>query len=288
MSTAPLCRGPDIDPSPPRLKTPAGATDTHFHIFGPEHRYPYVAERRFTPPDVSVESYVHLHRILGLSRAVLVQPSSYGTDNRRQLDAAREMPFPTKVVVVVQPEITDRELDDLHASGARAVRFIPTQPGGLPLSKLEYFAERVHERGWHIQLMLAPTHLIDLAPRLEKLRGDFVIDHIGDIQAPGGTAQPAFKALLRLLETGNCWTKLSAGYHGSQEAPPYRDMIPLVEALLNARPDRLLWGTDWPHINIPGPMPKSTVFLDLLLDWVPDEEMRNRILVDNPARLYGF
>src|SRR5262249_42289193 len=152
-----------------------------------------------------------------------------------------------RVVVVMAPEIGDRELDALHASGARGVRFIPTQPGGLPLSKLEYVAERMHERGWHLQLMLAPAHLVDLAPRLERLRCTFVIDHIGDIQARDGVAQPAFQVLLRLLAQGHCWTKLSAGYHGSQEAPPYRDMIPLVEALVNARPDRLLWGTDWPH-----------------------------------------
>jgi predicted TIM-barrel fold metal-dependent hydrolase len=288
MNTGPLCPGPDLYPAPPRLKAPPGATDTHFHIFGPENRYHYLAERRFTPPDVSVEAYVHLHRTLGLSRAVLVQPSSYGTDNRRQLDAAREMPFPTRLVVVVPPGISDRDLDELHASGARGVRFIPTQPGGLPLSRLEYFAERLHERGWHIQLMLAPAHLTDLAPRLERLRSDFVIDHMGDIHARDGVVQPAFKSMLRLMETGFCWTKLSAGYHGSQEQPPYRDMMPLAEGLVNARPDHLLWGTDWPHVNIPGPMPKSTVFLDLLLDWVPDEEMRNRILVDNPARLYGF
>ena len=287
-SKAPLCPSPDLDPLPPRLQAPTGATDTHFHIFGPEQRYPYVSDRRFTPPEASVQAYVHLHRTLGLSRAVLVQPSSYGTDNRCQLDAAREMPFPTRAIVVVPPEVSDRELDELHASGARAVRFIPTQPGGLPLSKLEHFAARLEERGWHIQLMLAPTHLINLAPRLEKLRSNFVIDHMGDILARDGVAQPALQALLRLLQNGRCWTKLSAGYHGSHEAPPYRDMIPLVEALLNAGPDRLLWGTDWPHINIPGPMPKSTAFLDLLLDWVPDEQMRNRILVDNPARLYGF
>lgn len=288
MSTAPLCPSPDLDPVPPRLKAPAGATDTHLHIFGPEHHYPYVAERRFTPPEASVDAYVHLHRTLGLSCAVLVQPSSYGTGNRRQLDAAREMPFPTRVVVVVPPEVTDRDLDELHASGARAVRFIATQPGGLRLSELEHFADRLHERGWHIQLMLAPAHVVDLAARLAELRCDFVIDHIGDIQARGGIGQPAFQALLRLLGNGRCWTKLSAGYHGSQEKPPYRDMIPLVEALLKASPDRLLWGTDWPHINIPGPMPKSTVFLDLLLDWLPDEAVRNRILVDNPARLYGL
>ena len=171
---------------------------------------------------------------------------------------------------------------------ARAVRFIPTQPGCLPLAQLERYAERLAALGWHIQLMLAPTHLVELAPRLEKLRCDFVIDHLGDIQAAQGTGQPAFQALLRLLNTGRCWTKLSAGYHASQQSPPYPEVIPLAHALVATRPDRLLWGTDWPHANLAGPMPNSTEFLDLLLDWVPDDEVRRRILVDNPARLYGF
>ena len=233
-------------------------------------------------------SYLHLHKTLGLSRAVLVQPSSYGTDNRRQLDAAREMGIPTRVIVVVPPEITDRELDDLYRAGARGVRFIPTQPGSLPLAELERYGERLGALGWHIQLMLAPAHLVDLAPRLEKLRCDFVIDHMGDIQAADGIDQPAFQSLLRLLDGGRCWTKLSAGYHASQQVPPYPELIPFVHALVKARPDRLLWGTDWPHVNIAGPMPNSTEFFDLLLDWVPDHDDQTRILVDNPARVYGF
>lgn len=284
----PQCQPADPNPRPPRFKAPPGATDTHFHIFGPEKKYPLVAGRRFTPPDASVESYLHLHRTLGLSRAVLVQPSSYGTDNRRQIDAARAMDIPTRVVVVFPLAITDRELDELYRAGARAVRFIPTQPGSLPLTQLEHYAERLAALGWHIQLMLAPTLLVELAPRLQKLRCDFVVDHMGDIQAAQGTEQPAFQALLRLLDRGRCWTKLSAGYHASQQQPPYRDVIPLAHALAAARPDRLLWGTDWPYINPGKPMPNSTEFFDLLLDWVPDDKIRQRILVNNPGHLYGF
>lgn len=284
----PQCQPADPDPRPPRFKAPPGATDTHFHIFGPIERYPLVADRRFTPPQASVESYLHLVRTLGLSRAVLVQPSSYGTNNRCQLDAARALDIPTRVIVVVPPAVTDPELDELYRAGARAVRFIPTQPGSLPLAELERYAERLAALGWHIQLMLSPGHLVELAPRLEKLRCNYVIDHMGDIQAAQGTGQPAFKALLRLLATGHCWTKLSAGYHASHGQPPYRDAIPLAHALVAARPDRLLWGTDWPHINPGKPMPNSTDFFDLILDWVPDEAVRRRILVDNPSQLYGF
>jgi predicted TIM-barrel fold metal-dependent hydrolase len=286
---APMCQPPDPSPRPPRLQAPPGATDAHFHIFGPQDRYPFVQDRRFTPRDASVEAYLKLHRTLGLSRAVLVQPSGYGTDNRRQLDAARELGIPTRVVVVVPDTVTYRELAKLHDQGARGVRFIPTQPRGLPLDRLEHFATRLGAlSNWHLQLMLAPEHLLDLAPRLRTLPCTFVIDHMSDIQAAGGAGQPAFRELLRLLEGGRCWVKLSAGYHMTDEAPPYPQVIPLARALVEARPDRLLWGSDWPHANHSGDMPNSTELFDLLLDWVPDVTIRNRILVDNPAELYGF
>lgn len=283
-----MCPGPDPNPRPPRWKAPPGATDTHCHIFGPQDRYPFVADRRFTPAEATVASYLHLHRTLGLSRAVLVQPSGYGVDNRRQLDAAREMDIQTRVIVVLASEVTDREIENLHRAGARGVRFVPTQPGGLALSELERFGDRLAPLGWHIQLMLGPEHLVELAPRLLKLRCDFVIDHMSDIHAADGEKQPAFQALLRVLREGRGWTKLSAGYHLSEQEPPYPEAIPLVHALVAARPDRLLWGSDWPHANHYGKMPNSTDLFDQLLDWVPDEAVRTRILVDNPSRLYGF
>ena len=283
-----MCQGPDPNPTPPRLKAPAGATDTHFHIFGPEDRYPFVPERRFTPPDASVASYMKMHRTMGLSRAVLVQPSMYGTDNRRQLDAAREMDIPTRTIVVVPVTVADAQIEALHAQGARGVRFNPSQPGSLPLDQLDRFAERLAGFGWHIQLMLTPAQLIELAPRLRKLRCTIVIDHMGDVRTAGGINQPAFQALLGLVRGERCWVKLSAGYHHSDQAPPYPETIPLTHALVDACPDRLLWGSDWPHANHWGRMPNSTDLFDLLLEWVPDEAVRTRILVDNPARLYGF
>lgn len=282
------CPPPDPNPKPPRLRAPAGSVDTHFHIFGPEARYPFLPERRFTPPDASVASYMNMHRTLGLARAVLVQPSMYGTDNRRQLDAAREMDIPTRAVVVVPTTVTDQELDDLWALGARGVRFNPSQPGSLPLDTLEKFAARLGALGWHIQLMMTPGQLAELAPRLGRLACPIVIDHIGDVRSAPGIGQPAFQALLGLLGGGRCWIKLSAGYHHSDQAPPYPETIPLVHALVKKRPDRLFWGSDWPHANHWGAMPNSTDLFDLLLDWVPDEAVRTRILVDNPVAFYGF
>jgi predicted TIM-barrel fold metal-dependent hydrolase len=282
------CPPPDPNPKPPRLKAPPGAVDTHFHIFGPEATYPFIPERRFTPPDATVASYLKMHRTLGLTRAVLVQPSMYGTDNRRQLDAAREMDIPTRAIVVVPPAITDDEFQELWSQGARGVRFNPSQPGGLPLEALERFSERLAALGWHIQLMMTPDQLVALAPRLAKLACPIVVDHIGDVRSSGGIEQPAFQALLGLLREGNCWIKLSAGYHHSDQDPPYPETIPLVHTLVRERPDRLFWGSDWPHANHWGRMPNSTYLFDLLLDWVPDEDTCNRILVDNPVKFYGF
>jgi predicted TIM-barrel fold metal-dependent hydrolase len=227
--------------------------------------------------------------MLGLQRAVLVQPSVYSDDNRCMLDGASRLGVPSRMVVVVPFSVSDIELQRLHDAGARAVRFILAHIGGLPLADLHRFAERVKSVGWHIQLLLRPSHLIELEASLKKLPAEFVIDHIGLIRASeGGAEQPAFQALLRLYRTGRCWIKLTGGYRISSEAPPYRDVIPLVAALLNERPDRLLWGTDWPHVMVKDNMPNTTDLIDLLLDWVPDDKVRKQILVDNPQTLFGF
>lgn len=284
-----LCQGPDPYPRQPRLAAPAETTDCHFHIFGPATRYPYVADREYTPPDALPAACCHLFHTLGIARAVLVQPSVYGSDNRRQLEAAPRLGVPARAIVVIPPDTPDKELARLQEDGVRGVRFILAHTGGLPLGDLERLSARVKDMGWHIQLLLRPDHLVELEPRLAKLPSDFVIDHMGFIRpAEGGLEQPAFRALLRLLRGGRCWVKLSGAYRLSAEAPPYRDLIPSARALVEARPDRLLWGSDWPHAIFKGRMPNTTDLFDLLIDWVPDEKARRCILVDNPARLFGF
>jgi predicted TIM-barrel fold metal-dependent hydrolase len=287
--TTPLCLGADPEPRTPRFAVPAGATDTHFHILGPAATYPYVTNREYTPPDAAPSAYHHLSDTLGIQKAVLIQPSVYGDDNRCLVDAASQLGLKTRMVVVVPSATTDTELQRLHEAGARAVRFILAHTGGLPLRDLHHLAERVKPMGWHVQFLLRPRHLIELEVSLANLATDFVIDHIGLVRASeGGVAQPAFQALLRLFRSGRCWLKLTGGYRISSEAPPYREVVPLVAALLKERPDRLLWGSDWPHVMMKDKMPNTTDLLDLLLDWVPDEEMRKQILVDNPQTLFGF
>jgi predicted TIM-barrel fold metal-dependent hydrolase len=284
-----LCQGPDPHPRQPRLPAPPLATDTHFHILGPAARYPYVPEREYTPPDALPAACRHLFQTLGIGRAVIVQPSVYGADNRCAMDAAAELGVPARVVVVVPYDTPDKELALLHAGGARAVRFIVAHAGGLPLADLEKFSARARDRGWHIQLLLRASDLVTLEPRLAKLPSDFVIDHMSFIKpAEGGIEQPAFQALLRLLGGGRCWVKFSGAYRQTGEAPPYPSLLPFARALVEARPDRLLWGSDWPHAVFKGKMPNTTDLFDLLDDWAPDEKTRKRILVDNPAALFDF
>jgi predicted TIM-barrel fold metal-dependent hydrolase len=282
-----LCQGPDPQPRKPRLAVPKGATDTHFHLFGEASRYRMVEEREYTPPVITPAMARHLFDTLGIERAVVIQPSIYGEDNRAQLEGAAEVGIPVRAVIVAPYSVTDRELDRLHDLGARGLRFILAHPGGLPLSDLERFAARIKDRGWHIQFLAKGPQLLELAPRIEKLPCPAVIDHIGMIKPADGIAQPAFQAVLRLMRQGH-WVKLSGAYRLSQDEPPYRDLIPYVQALVETRADRIVWASDWPHAFLKGKMPNTTDLLDVLGDWVPDEAVRRRILVDNPAALYGF
>jgi len=284
------CPGPDLNPRQPRLRAPAGTTDSHFHIFGPTSRYPFVVDREYTPPDCLPSDWGHLAKTLGVQRAVLIQPSVYGEDNRCMIDSAFQLGVPTRMIVVLPFSTTDKELQQLHDAGARGIRFILAHIGGLPLSDIERFANRIEDMGWHLQFLLRPEHLVELESRLARLPTDFVVDHIGFVSAAGGgLEQPGFQALLRLFRGGHCWAKLTAGYRLSTQAPPYHNMAPFVQALVKEHSDRLIWGTDWPHVMIKGnQVPNTTDVFDTLLDWVPDEKVRNQVLVDNPQKLFSF
>jgi predicted TIM-barrel fold metal-dependent hydrolase len=282
-----FCQAPDPHPNAPRLSSPPLATDTHLHIFGPA--YPYIAGREYTPPEALPGACRQLFHTLGIKRAVLVQPSVYGEDNSCMLNSAPKLGVPTRCIVVIGLDTTDEELRRFHDAGARGVRFILAHKGGRPLAELERLTERINDMGWHVQFLLRPEALLELESRLAKLQSPFVIDHIGLIRASeGGVNQPAFQALLRLFRTGQCWVKFTGAYRISTEAPPYRDIIPLAQALVRQRPDRILWGSDWPHVMLRGKMPNTSELLDLLLEWVPDEKQRTQILVDNPEELFGF
>lgn len=287
-----LCQPPDISPRSPRLICPPGTTDCHVHVYGPADRYPVAPTRAFDVPEALPSSLRRLHDILGIDRLVLVQPSGYGTDNRRHLDAVAELGRPARVIVSLPAEVSDAEVDGLHASGVRGIRYNIGHTGAVRLAEMPALAARVARLGWHVQLHVMDDKggapLAEMESVLRELPTDAVIDHLGSLRPSAGLGQPGFQSLLRLVRTGRCWVKLSCGYRMSAVAPPYEDMVPYVQALLSLRPDRLLWASDWPHVSFEGAMPNTTDLLDQMLTWVPDERQRNQIFVRNPELLYGF
>jgi D-galactarolactone isomerase len=274
----------------PRVQAPPGACDCHMHFYGPEDRYPVAPTAAFLPPPATVADYRGLQARLGLQRVVVVQPTAYGTDNRCTMDAVTELGEDARAVVVVDPAADDALLEQLTRDGARGIRFHMFRGGVLPWSVLEEMAARVHMFGWHVQLQCNGCELPEREGLLRGLPGTLVIDHIGRFQDPVAVDHPAFRSLLGLLETGRLWIKLSAPYESSRSGPPeYEDVSRLARELVRAAPERMLWASNWPHPGQTDPTVRDDVqALDLLLDWAPDDATRDRILVENPAALYGF
>jgi D-galactarolactone isomerase len=270
----------------PRLKAPEGACDTHMHFYDARHLT--AATAVFTPPDASVEDYRAVQRRLGLTRTVVVQPSTYGTDNRCTLEGIAALGLDkARGVAVVTAAVTDRELEDLTTRGMRGARFHMLRGGAIGWDQLDRIAARVQGVGWHVQLQLDGRELPDRVAQVRGWPGAIVIDHVGKFMDPVATDHPAFRCLAALVESGRVWVKLSAPYEWSKAGPPlYDDVGRLAKALIRIAPERMLWASNWPH---PGHRPRDeAVLLDTLLDWAPDEATRRRILVDNPAQLYGF
>ena len=273
--------------TPPRLKAPPGTTDTHMHIY--DSRYPTAGTAAFTPPDALVANYLKVRARLGIERTVVVQPSTYGTDNRCMLDAIAALGPSTRGVVVVDQSVSDAELDWMTKIGVRGIRFHMMEGGALPWDILEPMAARVGNFGWHVQLQLDGRKLPEREALLKRLPGTLVVDHVGKFMEPVPTDHPAFRVLLKLVESGRTYVKLSAPYNWSKSGPPnYSDVGRLATALANAAPERMLWATNWPHPMPNTPVPDDAWVLDMMLEWIPDDAMRHKTFVDNPARLYGF
>jgi D-galactarolactone isomerase len=274
----------------PRLQAPPGATDTHMQFYDVAERYPVAPTAAFLPPPARVDDYREVQRRLGLERVVVVQPSAYGTDNRCTMDGVAALGDTARAVVVVDRTVSDAELERLTAAGARGIRFFMLRGAPLPWDILEEMAARVHPFGWHVQLQCNGRELPEREPLLQRLPGDLVIDHVGRFMEPVPLDHPAFACLLRLLERGRTWVKLSAPYESSRSGPPgYEDVSALAQALVRAAPERMLWASNWPHPGHRDPRVRDeALLLDLLIEWAPEEAMRRRILVDNPAALYGF
>jgi predicted TIM-barrel fold metal-dependent hydrolase len=292
-----------ISPSPPGFTVPEGACDCHMHIFGPSSSYPLAPRRSYTPPPALIEDYRPMAVALGLVRAVVVQPSAYGTDNRCTLDAVDALGEQARAVLVLRGQETEDELVRMHARGARGSRLNLVSTDALSLEEirhaLEGTARRIAPLGWHLQFYAKGTMIEALGPIVRDLPVDVVFDHMGHPDAALGLDQPGFRALLDLLGRGRCWVKLSGLYRLSAEHPSYDEIAPFVRALVSANPERLLWGSDWPHT---GNHPQSTLKEAPFVDHRPidnglhlyrfvafaGETAMRRILVDNPATLYGF
>lgn len=292
-ANAPLCAAADPNTRRPRIVMPPGACDTHAHVCGPFAKYGYTPERLYTPPDETWPMYRRMLDILGVERAVLTQPSVYGTDNTALVDALAAGGDTVRGVAVVDPEIDDAALRALDQAGVRGVRINIVDRrenrNVMLLDKLMPLARRIAPMGWHIEFLLQADAVPDLATVAAQLPVPIVLGHLGYVHADkGGAANPGFQALLRLLDGGRCWVKLTGPYRISGVELPYPDVTPMAHALVAAAPQRLLWGTDWPHVMMKKRMPNDADIADLLLDWVPDEDVRKSILVDNPQGLYGF
>lgn len=271
---------------PPRLKAPAKAADCHIHIYDP--RFAPAVTR---PTNATVTDYRLLQKRIGFSRVVIVTPRNYVTDNSVTLDAIEKLgPDNARGVAVVRPSVSDEALERLDKGGVRGLRFTVGNPHAAVVSidMIEPLAKRIAGRGWHVQLNMEADQLVENADMLKRLPVQIVFDHLGKLPPERGIRHPAYGVIRGMLDERKAWVKLSGAYLNTVVGPPaYPDATAVAQAYVAATPERLVWGSDWPHPTPVRPPDDATLF-DLLLAWAPDEPVRNRILVDNPQELYGF
>lgn len=278
----------------PAFRAPAGACDTHFHVFGPHDKYPVASKARYEPPTALLPDFLELCERLGIERMVFVQPSAYGTDNSCMLDAMDEVDFERRRGIVdIDEDLPDDDIQALHDRGVRGVRintspvapFDPQRQGVLE-PRIRMLAKRLAGLGWSLEF-LSPGWLTEaLMPVMREIEIDFIIDHMGMFPAEQGIEQEGFQKLLKLAEKPNCWIKLTGIYRMSK-TPGFKDAGPFAQELAKVTSDRLIWGSDHPHLSFADKVGSIELF-NLLAEWFPSEADRHRILVDNPARLFGF
>jgi predicted TIM-barrel fold metal-dependent hydrolase len=280
---------PDPNTRTPKFRPPPLACDAHCHVFGPGAKFPYDPKAAYVPPDSPVEGLQKLHSILGFQRAVIVHASCHGADMRATLDAIARSKGAYRGTCITDSSVSDKDFDRMHAGGIRGVRFnFVKHLGGRP--DMGFFREtiqRVKPLGWHLILHLDAQDLVEFKDLFRTLPLPMVIDHMGRVVAKDGLDQAPFKVLLETMKNDNCWVKICGAERVSSKGPPFDDAVPFAQALIAAAPDRILWGTDWPHPNVKW-MPNDGDLVDLFPRMAPDAALQKKILVDNPARLYGF
>jgi 2-pyrone-4,6-dicarboxylate lactonase len=284
------CLPPRPASAPRQIKVLPGAWETHAHVIGAAADYPFVPGRHFNPPPASPTDFVAMLDKVGLQYGVVVQVSVHGTDNRLLLQALREYPDRLRGVAVIDPAISDKEVAVLNDAGVRGVRILDIVGGGVGLQNLEILADRCAEIGWHIQVATRGENYQGIVNRLLDLRVPFIIDHMGWCAAKNGIDSPEFQAVLTIVRNSNCYVKLSGGFRLSAEVDPFRDVVPFAQALIESAPDRMVWGSDWPHVGLydRAAVPDVGMILDGLAEYTNDPEQQKKILVSNPARFYGL
>lgn len=283
--------GPDPDTKEPRFRLPQGACDCHVHVYGPADRFPFRpshAERSFEAPKGALET---MHRTIGVDRCIIVHVPAHGTDMAVTLDAMTTSTRQIRAIALVDNAITDARLEELHAAGVRGVRYSPTlDRGPLDEAAIRRMADRIAAFGWHILFHFKGAAILDYAALLDGLPVPFVLDHFGGVDpATGGTDQDSFRLVAQHLQNGTGWIKISAIEKISAQPYPFADAAEIATAFMSLAPGRVLWGTDWPH---PGVGPQGPTndgdLVDLIPNYVEDPALQNKLLVENPARLYGF
>ena len=293
-----VCMPPDPNPRKPRFTPPPNSCDTHAHVFGPPDKFPFAPTRQYTPPAAPIEHYLNMLAVIGIDRGVVVQPSAHGFDNTATLDAIAKKGGRFRGIARVDDTTTAEELKRLHEGGIRGVRFnlLDRPVGNIKLEVFDRVIERLVEFGWSVDLHIDPKNLVEQERRIRALPVPVVFDHLARINPADELGQEAFQLLLDFLKDERFWVKLTGADKISRTDSRsdkgffYTDVVPFARALIEAAPDRVIWGTDWPHSNIfvPGKTPNDGDLLDLLSEFAPDESVRHKILVDNPSRLYGF
>ena len=275
---------------PPKLKAPANACDCHHHIYDPA-RFPMPPSKRKAPSNGSVAEYRMLQKRIGTTRSIVVQPRNYAIDNRVTLDAIAQLGN-SRGIAVIHPTVTDAELKQLNDGGIRGIRFTLGDPATavVKVDMIEPLAKRIAALGWHIQFNVDGEQVVELADLLRRLPTPLVFDHLAHPPLPAGIDHPSHAIVRGLIDKGRAWVKLSGAYSNTKVGPPsYPDATRIAQAFVKAAPERLVWGSDWPHPGKPDDdKPDDSVLFDLLTVWAPDETTRNRILVRNPEVLYGF
>jgi len=280
-----------VGTQPPKLKAPANAADCHMHTYDPA-RFTMPPNPRVAPSNATAEDYRLFQKRIGTTRVVIVQPRNYATDNKVTLYAVAQLGPNARGVAVVTPAITDAELKAFHDGGIRGIRFSLADPSSRAVTPemVEPLSHRVADLGWHVQFNVDGEMIDEMASTLRRLPSAMVFDHLAHPPLPAGVEHSSHKVVRELIDKGKTWVKLSGAYSNSKVGPPvYPEATKIAQALVKAAPERLVWGSDWPHPGLPNNnKPDDALLFDLMSEWAPDEATRNRILVQNPETLYGF